>query len=203
MPKVVDKAKMRGEILDAAMKVFVEKGYHASSVSDVARAASLAKGTLYIYFDGKDAMTKAIVDRHFAMLEDRITQGQTCETLDAFLDELNRTMDIPTEQASFLRVFFEVFGPSFASEDFSQHVARFFDRLGAHYANQISHLQERKQVAEHYEAASIGRALASMMDGVVLHMSLFDITRRRHRRLVREAISMLGAGLRPASASND
>ncbi len=203
MPKVVDKARMRDDILDAAMQVFVEKGYYASSMSNVARAASLAKGTLYIYFDSKDAMTTAIVDRHFAMLEHEITQGETCETLDTFLENLYRTMDIPSDQAAFHRVFFEVFGPSFASDTFSQHAARFFDRLGTYYAGQITLLQQRGEVKEHYNAQSMGRALAGMMDGVVLHMSLFDIARRRHRRMVRETLAVLGAGLRSAPGQND
>ncbi|WP_300010189.1 TetR/AcrR family transcriptional regulator [uncultured Roseobacter sp.] len=196
MPKIVDKAKMRNDILDAAMCAFAEKGYHATSVSDVAVAAGLAKGTLYIYFDSKEAMTTAIVDRHFATLEDQIACGVTCSTLDAFLEDLHRTMDIPAEQASFHRVFFEVFGPSFASEAFTAHVARFFEGLGAHYAKQIAHLQELGEIAGHYHAASIGRMLASMMDGAVLHRGLFDISQRRHRRMIQETLAMLRAGLR-------
>ena len=203
MPKIVDKAKMRDDILDAALGVFVQKGYHASSVSDIARAAGLAKGTLYIYFDSKDAMTTAIVDRHFASLEEQITRGKSCETLDAFLKDLRRTMDIPSEQASFHRVFFEVFGPSFASEAFTQHVARFFDRLGEYYADQIAHLQACGEVTELYHAPSIGRALASMMDGVVLHRGLFDVAQRRHKRMIRETVMMLGAGLRPVPPRPD
>lgn len=199
MPKVVDKARMRDDILDAAMRVFVDKGYHATSVSSVAEAAGLAKGTLYIYFKSKDAMTKAIVDRHFAAVESQLTRGVPCDTLDAFLDELRETMDIPAEQASFHRVFFEVFGPSFASDAFSNHIARFFDRLGAHYASQIAHLQERGEVAEHLHAPSLGRVLASMLDGIVLHRGLFDISQRRHRRMIKVAVAMFGTGLRPPS----
>lgn len=197
MPKIVDKAKMQEDILNAAMAVFVEKGFHASSVSDIAQAAGLAKGTLYLYFDSKEAMTTAIVDRHFAALDDQIAQGAPSETLDAFLEELLRTMDVPAEQSSFHRVFFEVFGPSFASDAFTSLVAGFFDRLGAYYAGQITHLQDLGEIAQHHHASSIGRVLASMMDGVVLHRGLFDITQRRHRRMIREAITVLGNGLRP------
>lgn len=196
MPKIVDKAKMRDGILDAAMRAFVDKGYHASSVNDVAQAAGLAKGTLYLYFDSKDAMTTAIIDRHFAALEDQIARGDPCQTLDDFLENLRLTMDIPAEQAAFHRVFFEVFGPSFASDAFTAHVAGFFDRLGAHYASQIAHLQEVGEVAEHYHTPSIGRVLASMMDGVVLHRGLFDIAQQRHRRMIKEAVMILSAGLR-------
>lgn len=199
MPKIVDKEKMRHDILDAAMRVFAEKGYHAASVSNVAEAAGLAKGTLYIYFESKDTMTTAIVDRHFASIEEKITEGGLCKTLDDFLEELKHTMDGPAEQASFHRVFFEVFGPSFASDEFTDHVARFFNRLGSHYAKQIAYLQKTGEVAEHHSAPSLGRVLASMLDGVVLHRGLFSISARRHRRMISDAVSLLGAGLRPAA----
>jgi len=196
MPKIVDKEEMRNAILDAAMRVFTDKSYHATSVSNVAAAAGLAKGTLYIYFDSKDALTTAIVDRHLASISKQIMDAKPCETLDAFLEELRQTMDVTAEQASFYRVFFEVFGPSFGSDAFTENVARFFNRVGAHYAKQIKHLQAAGEVAEHHDAAAIGRVLASMLDGVVLHRGLFGIPARRHRRMVKEAVSVLGRGLK-------
>lgn len=177
------------------MRVFAEKGYHATSVNDVAEAAGLAKGTIYIYFDSKNALTTAIVDRHFVGISKQIMSAKPCETLEAFLDELTQTMDVPAEQASFYRVFFEVFGPSFGSDEFTENVARFFNRVGSHYAKQIKHLQTVGEVAEHHDAALIGRVLASMLDGVVLHYGLFGIPPRRHRKMVEEAVSVMGRGL--------
>lgn len=195
MPKIVDKEKMRHEILDAAMGVFADKGYYAASVSDIANSAGVAKGTIYIYFESKAAMRSAIVDRHFARISEQIMGEALCETLDTFLDELERTIDVPMEEASFHRVFFEVFGPSFASDAFSDHVARFFARLGTRYAKQIAHLQRNGEIAKHYDASSFGRVLVSMLDGVVLHRGLFNISPRRHRRMIAELITVLGAGL--------
>lgn len=197
MPKIVDKEEMRQVILDAAMRVFAEKGYHATSVSDIAEATDLAKGTLYIYFESKDAMTTSIIDRYFADVTKQITGASLCDTLDDFLEQLRQTMDVPVEQASFHRVFFEVFGPSFASDDFTKHVARFFDKFGSHYAKQIVHLQNNGEVAEHHDALSIGRVLISMLDGVVLHKGLFGISMQRHRRMITDAVTLLGTGLRP------
>jgi AcrR family transcriptional regulator len=51
------------EILDAALAVFVEKGFSASRMEDVARAASLSKGAVYLYFDSKEALFEALVRR--------------------------------------------------------------------------------------------------------------------------------------------
>jgi AcrR family transcriptional regulator len=49
------------EILAAAMEAFVEHGYAATKLEDVARRAGVTKGTLYIYFEGKEALFKAVV----------------------------------------------------------------------------------------------------------------------------------------------
>ena len=44
----------REEILTAAIKVFGKKGFAATCVGDVADAAKIAKGTVYLYFDSKE-----------------------------------------------------------------------------------------------------------------------------------------------------
>ncbi|MDQ0208745.1 TetR/AcrR family transcriptional regulator [Alkalicoccobacillus murimartini] len=42
------------QILDAAVKVFAENGYHKSQVSKIAKVAGVADGTIYLYFKNKD-----------------------------------------------------------------------------------------------------------------------------------------------------
>jgi AcrR family transcriptional regulator len=49
------------EILAAALETFVEHGYAATKLEDVAKRAGVTKGTLYIYFEGKEALFKAVV----------------------------------------------------------------------------------------------------------------------------------------------
>ncbi len=55
MTKVTDRylEERRQEILDAARKVFVEKGYAAATVNDIAAEAGVAAGSIYRYFDNK------------------------------------------------------------------------------------------------------------------------------------------------------
>ncbi|WP_312528317.1 TetR/AcrR family transcriptional regulator [Paracoccus sp. (in: a-proteobacteria)] len=51
----------RCQILDGARKMFLSQGFEGTSMQDVARAAKVSKGTLYVYFDSKEAMFKALV----------------------------------------------------------------------------------------------------------------------------------------------
>jgi AcrR family transcriptional regulator len=50
-----------GEILDAALEVFVERGYAATRLDDVAQRAGVSKGTVYLYFDSKEELFKAVI----------------------------------------------------------------------------------------------------------------------------------------------
>ena len=50
-----------GELLDAALDLFVEKGYAATRVDDVAARAGVSKGTLFLYFPSKEELFKAVV----------------------------------------------------------------------------------------------------------------------------------------------
>ncbi|MAC88270.1 TetR/AcrR family transcriptional regulator [Maricaulis sp.] len=51
------------EILDAALSVFSEQGFAAARVEDIARAAGLSKGAIYLYFPSKEAMLNGLVER--------------------------------------------------------------------------------------------------------------------------------------------
>ena len=49
------------ELLDAALDLFVERGFAATRLDDVARRAGVSKGTLYLYYANKDELFKAVV----------------------------------------------------------------------------------------------------------------------------------------------
>jgi AcrR family transcriptional regulator len=71
------------ELLDAALAVFVERGYAGTRLDDVARRAGVAKATLYRYYDNKLELFKAVV-RH---------------SLVAGFDQLSRDPSAPTSGA--------------------------------------------------------------------------------------------------------
>lgn len=51
------------EIVDAAADIFIERGYAATRLDDVAKRAGVAKGTLYLYFATKEDLFKAVVEQ--------------------------------------------------------------------------------------------------------------------------------------------
>ena len=54
--------RRRKTVLDAALRVFSDKGYHHTRVSDIIAEASIARGTFYLYFDSKNAIFHELID---------------------------------------------------------------------------------------------------------------------------------------------
>jgi len=85
----------RAQILDAAARVFVEKGPSAATMDDVAAEAGVAKGTIYLYFDSKEQLLRSLGNRYTEELVQRSGElleedgpGSLLERLYAFLQEL-------------------------------------------------------------------------------------------------------------------
>lgn len=53
--------RRRDDIVQAALKIFDRDGFEAAKMEDIAREAEVAKGTLYLYFDTKNALLEAVI----------------------------------------------------------------------------------------------------------------------------------------------
>ena len=63
-PKFRRRAEARPEeVLDAALELFVEKGFASTRVEDIASRAGLSKGAVYLYFPSKEAILEGLVRR--------------------------------------------------------------------------------------------------------------------------------------------
>src|SRR5881397_3814002 len=69
----------RDAILRAAIDVFAERGYFNAQVADVARAAGVAAGTVYLYFRSKDDLLVSIFER---TMRECLAQGRADATAD-------------------------------------------------------------------------------------------------------------------------
>lgn len=62
------KAERRQDLLRAARDVFASKGFHDAKIDDIVAAASVAKGTFYLYFTDKRSVFSELVDGLFARI---------------------------------------------------------------------------------------------------------------------------------------
>jgi AcrR family transcriptional regulator len=76
----------RRQLLDAAVRVFARKGFHASRVGDIAEEAGVAHGLLYHYFKSKDQVLEAVFQENWSLLVARIESVE--ETDEPAADQL-------------------------------------------------------------------------------------------------------------------
>ena len=90
------KQEKKERIIEAAVKVFAQKGFYTANVKDVAKAAGVADGTIYLYFKNKD-------DLLISLFEHKMR-----EILIRFEEALKKIND-PLEQLKvFIREYFEL-----------------------------------------------------------------------------------------------
>src|SRR5205085_10875029 len=89
------KEKLRQEraelILDVAEEVLAEKGYHDTSMDEIAARAGVAKGTLYQHFPSKENLVFALFERNLVLFEQTVVQAvATLSTARARLERILR-----------------------------------------------------------------------------------------------------------------
>ncbi|MBE8522524.1 TetR/AcrR family transcriptional regulator [Amycolatopsis sp. H6(2020)] len=101
-----DAARNRIRVLEAAEKLFAERGVDAVTMDDVAGAAGVGKGTLYRRFGDKGGLAMALLDQRERELQERILTGppplgpgaepadRLGAFIDAYLELLDRQLDL-------------------------------------------------------------------------------------------------------------
>lgn len=74
MTKHLPEEVRREQILDAARRCFIEKGYFPTRVEDIARTAGLSKGGIYFHFEGKRQIFEALVRAEYEHSRDFLQQ---------------------------------------------------------------------------------------------------------------------------------
>ncbi|MDD4372110.1 MAG: TetR/AcrR family transcriptional regulator [Anaerostipes sp.] len=98
MGKIDEKKKQKQKrLLDSAFKLFTTKGFQNTSISDIARKASMAKGTFYLYFKDKyvirDHLISIQADNLFKDAEQALLQTHITDFTDQIIFILNYIVD--------------------------------------------------------------------------------------------------------------
>ena len=179
MPKIVDKAAKRQEILEAAIAVFLEKGYHGAKMADIAVAASMGKGTLYEYFPTKEALPKEIFTLFFAGLDDQLAQLQQSKQgpIDIIVAGIQLSLADMDEFAAVMPLCFELLGSKALNESLglSEYFEGWLEQLNQFFVATLVAGQESGQITPDLNAKAFARMLVSTVDGMGLHYCMFQM----------------------------
>jgi len=198
-----EKQGRRTDILAAAKKVFARKGYHATTIADIAKAAKLSYGSIYWYFDSKEALFHALVESEGQALRDHVTEAMLVTPArgapDApFRAAVRTTFEFFESDRALVKLLFR---DSYALGDrFEQHLFGIFEAFIGDIEAIVTDAQERGLIIE-----APPRMVACSVAALVGQIA--------HRRLVTDdglsaevaadfVVSLLLNGLLPRSASS-
>jgi len=107
------KQRRRTEILDAAQRIFVAKGYTAAGIADIATELGIGHGTFYRYFKNKHDIATAVLDRVIERLANAglVEDPESSNTLDEYREQvrriLSRLVALTSEHPRLLTFFHE------------------------------------------------------------------------------------------------
>ncbi len=166
----------RKAIVEASTRLFTKRGYHGTSVSQIAEATGLTKGALYWYFKGKEDLFLTVLDcirdkwQNTIMSRVEASQSviQKLEQLFDATSEMVATGESPCSMYLFL-----------VSAGAQQEMREFEDAIKAAYAGYVESLadtiragQEDGEINRDVDAQSVAVGIIGCLEGVVLQARL-------------------------------
>ena len=195
-----DSAKRR-QIVDGARAVFLSQGFDAASMNDIARAAGVSKGTLYVYFRHKEQLFEAIVDQECeAQAEGIFDLDPSDHDVEAVLTRLGlayvRFLCRP-EKASAIRTVIAIAErmPELGRRFYESGPARGIARLAAYIAAQVEAgvlVVEDSEIA----AAQLMEAYQAMIFKSMVFNFVREPSQQQIERVVRVAVAVFLAAYR-------
>ena len=188
----------RERILDAAVRVFAKKGFHATRVSEVAKAAGVADGTIYLYFKSKDELLVSLfedrVDRLLAFLRTALPEAPTAS------DKLRRIIELQLGLLEGERDLAEVItvilrqSTKLMKEYAAPKFMAYLDAIARVVAEGQKAGDFRDDVAPHL----VARATFGALDGIALTWALGKAEQGALRRASGQLADLMLRGLAPS-----
>ena len=160
----------RRQLLEAAVRVFARKGYHASRVGDIAEEAGVAHGLLYHYFKSKDQVLEAVFHENWSVLLARIASVE--ETDEPAPDQLRHIATIVLRTwlhlPDVVRVVIREFGRSPELAERIGDLAQPIDAIQRVIERGIGRGEFRKDVDPVFAAAVVYGSIDELLTGWVL-----------------------------------
>jgi AcrR family transcriptional regulator len=172
LPKVVAeyKRQARQRIVETAVRVFSEKGYHRTTMEDIAEELGVSKGAIYLYFRSKEGLVREICKIAPARLREDLTSsfgGRDMLTgASAFFEEsLARSMEG-------LGLYFEIIGEAHRSVSIRKMLLESYTRSLEILTEFIERLGREGRIRRDFDATSLALGLVATHDGLMASIVL-------------------------------
>ena len=188
----------RDRILKAAVKVFARTGFHATRVSEVAKAAGVADGTIYLYFKSKEELLVSLfedrVEKLIAHMAGELPKYPNAPArLRAVIDMQLGLLEGERELAEVITVILRQ-STRIMKEFAAPHFLAYLDAIGKIIAEGQASGDFRDDVSPHVAA----RAIFGALDGITLTWALGRAEQGALARAAGQVGDVLLRGLAPA-----
>ncbi len=201
MPKVAPeysveyKEEARKRIMEVGVQVFAEKGYHQTTMDDVAKELNVSKGTLYLYFNSKEELLKAITerfqDRQREILRSWFTEGLKGNLEVRPASELDKREYYKRKYSS--RFAFELLSESTRDPSLKKNLMESIEKRRQIIAELIDDLKRKGEIKPKTDTRSLSLGLLAFLLGVQALLSL-DVNAAEISLASRESMrAILGA----------
>ena len=156
----------KSEILDAALHLFAEEGYHSASVSKIATKANISKGLMYNYFHSKEEVLKSLTIDLFEYAMDimKITPGEVI-TDERFKEIIALSVDIPLEEPQRWKLYMSLVFQKDIAELIMKEMKT---RMGPYMMSMMTYFNSK----DYDDPMAMMRYFSAVLDGVQLHCLL-------------------------------
>lgn len=187
----------RQDLLDAAVRVFADKGVRAATVADITREAGVAKGTFYLYFDSKDHLVGALkeyfVDKMIDSAQQLFAKVGTADWWDLVDTTVETSIDFTLEHRDLIQLFAQESSTPATNELFAECVSKVHAMFAA--GIRAGTQAGAFQVDDPDLVASL---IQHAVDGTVVHAILYEPVDRD--RLVATTRVVVRRILKPSAA---
>ena len=166
------KLQLREEIIDAAIEVFAESGYHDAGVADIAKRVGIGHSTFYRHFDNKRAILDEVIDtvieRSTAALAAE-NAPEAANTLDEYREQVGRIGAALSEITSDLRmVRLILIEAASIDTDLRERIDALFDLAVSLTAGYYRHGRDRGYLRADLDTTATARAVVGMILGLAM-----------------------------------
>jgi AcrR family transcriptional regulator len=183
MPKVVDKKEKKNQILEAAVRVFANKGVNSATISDIAEAADVGKGTIYEYFKSKDEIITAGFHFFMGQVDESVQRRlfhlqDPLERLFAYFEAWSEVLD--SELLSYIEVVIDFWAEGLRRKDtaLTMNLTEMYQEFRASLESLLDECID-KGCIKAVDSRIVASILLGTLDGLllqwILDRSVFDI----------------------------
>jgi len=151
------------KIVDAALELFAEAGFHTTSISQIARKAGISKGLMYNYFESKEELLKEIVFEGIEYITQSFDPNHdgilTKEELLLFIDESFEQIKI---HRNYWKLYFSIMMQAPIMTLFGEEL---MSKLGSYFLMISAYFQEQK----YEDPVAEMRFFSAMLDGIAMN----------------------------------